>query len=168
MIRAAAVTGAFVMAGAVTGLAYAAQSPPAPVSQAVVMVTPPSSVATQVVIASSVPVLRGALQQLDPAMSIVSLSRRIQVTSVTNRVIVIRAQAQTAASANATVAAVAESFIAYEGQLPRGPHVIDYASVVPGPPLSHRALIPGLVGALIGLLAGIADVITGRRRYRAA
>ena len=103
MIRAAAATGAFVMVGAVTGLAYAAQNPPAPVSQAVVLVTPPSSAATQAVIASSVPVLGGALQRLDPAMSIASLRRRVQVTSVTNRVIVIRAQGQTAAIADATV-----------------------------------------------------------------
>jgi len=168
MFRQAAVTGAFVMVGAFTGLAYAAQNPPAPVSQAIVMVTPPPSAATQAVIASSDPVLEGALQRLDPAESMASLSRRVQVTNVTNRVIVIRAQAQTADSADATANAVADSFITYEGQRHRGMHVIDPASVVPGPPLSHRALIPGLVGALIGLLAGIADVITGRRRYRAA
>jgi capsular polysaccharide biosynthesis protein len=166
MIRAAAVTGAFVMAGALTGFEYAAQNPPVPVSQAVVLT--PSGAATQAVIATSVPVLQGALQRLDPAESIVSLSRRVQVTNVTNRIIVIRAQAPTAASADATAAAVADSFITYEGQLPRGPYLLNYAAAITGPPLSHRALIPGLVGALIGLLAGIADVITSRRRYGAA
>jgi len=168
MLRQAAVTGAFVMVGAFTGLAFAAQHPPAPVSQAMVLVVAPPYAATQAVIASSVPVLEGALQRLGPAESMASLNRRVQVSNVTNRVIVIRAQGPTADSADATANAVADSFIIYEGQRHRGMHVIDPASVVPGPPLSHRALIPGLVGALIGLLAGIADVITGRRRYRAA
>jgi transposase len=168
MIRAAAATGAFVMVGAVTGLAYAAQNPPAPVSQAVVLVVPPPNAATQAVMATSNPVLEGALQRLDSAASIASLAQRVQVRNVTNLVIVIRAQGPTADSADATANAVADSFVTYEGQQHRGMHVIDNAVVIPGPALSHRALIPGIVGALIGLLAGIADVITGRRRYRAA
>ena len=168
MIRAAAATGAFVMVGAFTGLAFAAQHPPAPVSQAIVLTTPPPYAATQAVIASSVPVLEGALQRLGSAESMASLSRRVQVSNVTNRVIVIRAQGPTADGADAAANAVAYSFVTYEGQQHRGMHVIDNAAVVSGPALSHRALIPCIVGGLLGLLAGIADVITGRRRYRAA
>ena len=168
MIRAAAATGAFVMVGAVTGLAYAAQNPPAPVSQAMVLTMLPTNAAAWAVIASSDPVLEGALQRLDPAASVASLRQRVQVRNVTNLVIVIRAQGPTADSADATANAVAYSFVTYEGPQHRGMHVIDNAAVIPGPALSHRALIPGIVGGLIGLLAGIADVITGRRRYRAA
>ena len=164
----AIMVGVLAALGLVAGGVFAALSPPVLASSALVGL-PPSThdMATQVVIASSDPVLMGALRSIEPATSLASLRGRIRVRGVTNRVIVISAQGQTAAAAEGTANAVADSYIAYGDSHRRmRAQVLDRASIARGPSLSHRLVVAGGLGALLGALIGAIAVITLRRSDR--
>jgi capsular polysaccharide biosynthesis protein len=150
---------------------FAALSPPAPTSETMVVIPDTPNAATQAFIASSNPVLAGALRSIHPATSLASLRGRIQVKSVTNRVILISAQGKTAAQAENTAKAVAGSYIAYVSSAhnPAGQvkaQLLDPAVIAGGTPLSHRLLGPAGLGALLGALLGAIAVIRRSRSDR--
>jgi capsular polysaccharide biosynthesis protein len=164
------VTDVFVVLGIFAGFIFAAFGPQPHVSQTTVVIPAPSSVVTQAVVADSDPVLAGAQQRIRPATSLARLRRQVQVRSLTNRVIVIRAQGQTDANAKDIATAVADSYVAYRNSHGRlQARVLDYAVIARGAPLSRRLLVPCGLGGLIGGLAGALAVVLGRgRRLRTA
>jgi len=96
------------------GLGYAVLTPPVLTSTASVYL--PSSVhdiSTQVFIATSDPVLVGALRTLDSSESPPTLRSAIQVKNVTTNIIAFSAPGKTAAQAERTADAVANSYVTF-------------------------------------------------------
>jgi capsular polysaccharide biosynthesis protein len=162
--------------GLLAGAAYAAVNPPPVTSTAVVSF--PSSVqntATQVVIAGSYPVLAAASVKITPHVSVDELRTAVQVKSLTPYLISITATGKTAADAEATANAVANSYIAYVGDK-KSPvvHVVaemfQSAVTATGSSRVKAMLITGLIGALVGAIVGsVLALAIGRkdRRLRA-
>jgi len=128
--------------------------------------------ATQAVIATSDPVLSRALPDVSPAMSLATLRTKVQAKGVTDSILSISATGLTAAQAEATVNAVAYSYMAYvgSGQLPGGrvqASVFQPATNATGmTPTKHlivSGLIGGIAGALIGIILALAINRAGRR-----
>ena len=161
--------------GLAAGVAWTALRPPMLTSQAWV-VLPPSlrgGVGTQVVIARSDAVLLDALDHIHPPMSLRTLQDRIQVASRTGTIIVITAEGRTAAAAEDTANAVAESYVDYvgkQGNLPVGPvpaRILQPATSATGSHASARFAGFGLLGALLGgVLAAFGLLAVSRRDRR--
>jgi hypothetical protein len=163
---AVAVTAALGLAG---GVSYAALSPPLLASQAVVLLTSdPAGAAVQAAVAHSDAVLSVAQRGVSPAVSLPTLRHRVRVTTLTPRVLSIRAQGATAAQAVGIANAVARSYIAYlrspQGTASQPPaFLLDMAAIATRTPLAHRVAADGGLGALIGALAGVAGALVVRR-----
>jgi capsular polysaccharide biosynthesis protein len=154
--------GVFVLLGIGAGLGFAVLTPPTLTSTASVYL--PSTVhdiSTQVVIATSDPVLVGALRTIDSGESPRTLRSAIQVKNVTTNMIAFSARGKTAAQAERTADAVATSYAAYVNAPSRpGPPVQAQiltsakAQGASGPAkVKHWVTYSGL-GALAGLLLG--------------
>ena len=168
----------FVAASAVlgigAGLGYAVLTPPMLTSTASVYL--PSTVhdiSTQVFIATSDPVLAGALRTLDSSESPPTLRSAIQVKNVTTNIIAFSAPGKTAAQAERTADAVAKSYVTYIDAPSRpGPPVqariltSAKAAGASGPSKVKHWLTYGALGALAGLLIGSIVVLATRRRDR--
>jgi capsular polysaccharide biosynthesis protein len=162
----------FAVLGLAGGLALAMLSKPMLTSNALVVL--PSSVhniSTQVFITSSDPVLAGAARTMDSHESPAKLRTTIQVKSSTTNIISISAQGKTAAQAEHTANAVAQSYVAYVDSPSRpGPSVqariLQPALNASGPTTFRRLLIYGLLGVLGGLLIGTIVVLGTRRKDR--
>ena len=168
----------FVAASAVlgigAGLGYAVLTPPMLTSTASVYL--PSSVhdiSTQVVFATSDPVLSGAARTLDSSESPATLRAAIQVKNVTTNIIAFSAPGKTAAQAERTADAVAKSYVTYIDAPSRpGPPVqariltSAKAAGASGPSKVKHWLTYGALGALAGLLIGSIVVLATRRRDR--
>ena len=106
--------GAFVALGMLAGAGYAVLKPPMVTSDALVGLPPTTQdTSTQVVIAGSNPVLSAALRTIHPAVPLLTLRDRVQVKSLTPNILSISAQGKTAAEAEGTANAVANSYVAY-------------------------------------------------------
>ena len=159
--------------GLFAGLALTMLHPPMLTSKALV-VLPPSmhDTATQVVIASSDPVLAGALRNVHPGMSIETLRGRLAVKSLTYNVISISAQGQTETQAEDVANAVASSYVRYlaSGSSTSGraipAKVLERATSATGTALFVRLLVTGGLGALLGLLIGAIFVLAISRHDR--
>lgn len=126
--------------------------------------------AVQVVIAGSDPVLSGALQNVSPPISVTKLRGEVKVASTISGVISISATGTSAAAADATANAVANSYVAYVGEKNSPVHAV--ARVLQGAinatrssrliALIGNALIGALVGALLGIIVSL--VITRKDR----
>jgi hypothetical protein len=168
----AAVVSAVAALGLLAGIAFAMLSPPVFTSSTLVVLPPSAAryIGTQVVIAGSDPVLAGALPNVTPAMSLPALRSDIEVKSLTTSIISIRAQGETAAQAERTAQAVADSYIAHVDAATRGgqaqAQVLDPAWRVSGMPLPARLLVPGGLGALLGALIGAIAALAFSRRDR--
>jgi len=158
------------------GIASVPISPPPFTSSASVLLGPSapsmSAMAAQVVVAGSDPVLLGALPRVKPAMSLPSLRSDIQVTSVTQRVMKISARGETAARAERTANAVADSYVNYvnSGRTSAGrgqAYILDVAGTATETPLPVPLLFSGglavLLGLLIAAITAIALSCRGRR-----
>lgn len=163
------VVAAFAALGLAAGAGFIALSPAMLTGNALV-VLPPSThdTRTQILIASSDPVLGDALRAVDPRISLDTLRGRIQVTSVASNVISISAQGKTAGQADDAANAVAGSYIDYlgSGSTPGPPvqaRVLEPATDATGKSLPSRLLVTGGLGALAGLLVGIIIVLAIRR-----
>ena len=165
--------GAVTLVGLVAGIAISVLSPPLVSSQALVVLpqgAPP--VATEAVIAASVPVLSRALPEIAPPMSLQTLQNRLSAQGVTSIVISVTAEGKSSAQAESAANAVANSYIAYVG-VPDSPggqlkvHLLESATTTTGmKPATQDALYAGL-GVLAGLVVGIVmAVIVGRRGHR--
>jgi capsular polysaccharide biosynthesis protein len=168
---------AAVAVGVLAGTGYAVLSPPMVTSQALVVLPPSTNdTHTQVMIASSDPVLVDALHSVDRGVSPQALRTHIQVTSPSFNVISISVQDRTAAQAERTANAVADSYVAYlgSGRLPGRP---EPARVLqPATEASMTISLPvrllasdglgALIGAVIAAIAALAISRTDRRLRR--
>jgi uncharacterized protein involved in exopolysaccharide biosynthesis len=182
-----AAVGAVAVCGLVAGIAVVALHPPTFTSTAlIVLPEAPSAqatagpgtdgfMATQLVIASSDPVLSGALPHASPALSLKALRGEIQFSNPAPDILSISAAGATAAQAEATANAVADSYIAYVrspsspiGRVPA--ELLAPATSAAGRPLLSDLLITGGLGALLGALIGAIDALAfsrSDRRFRA-
>jgi capsular polysaccharide biosynthesis protein len=173
--------------GLLAGVGWTLHRPPMLSSEALVnVVLPPSeqaappaqagaasinpALATQMVIAGSTPVLESALRTIDPSMSLETLQSRVQVTNVASTdILTIRADGKTAAQAEDTANAVANSYVATTRNNTGGQvqaRVLESANSASGPSLSSRLPITGGLGALLGALVGAIAVLALSRRDR--
>lgn len=182
-----ALAGAVVGLGILAGGVYAVLEPP-PLTSAALVALPQSAqstqgedatingvpdpfTTTQDVIAGSSQVLAGALPNVRPAMSVDELRSEVQVASVTPYIISVSAKGKTAAEAEATANAVADSYIEYvgSGNSPIGQvsaHLLEAATSATGSPLEQLA-VDVLVGAVFGAVIGaIAALAIGRNDRR--
>jgi len=131
---------------------------------------PDSYMTTQAAIGGSYPVLSAALPHVRPAMSLNALHTEIQVTSPTYGILAFSARGRTAAQAEATANAVAQSYVAYVG--PGSPvghvqaHVFSSATSATGTSPIKQLVIYALLGAVIGTLVGIIAALLVSRRDR--
>jgi capsular polysaccharide biosynthesis protein len=166
--------GAVVTLGLLIGAGYAVLKPPMLTSTALVVLPQATAqsgqsasgtgstgpdIATQIVVASSIPVLSGALPHVSPAMSLQTLENRVQVTSVAGSILSISASGGTAADAEATANAVANSYVSYvtAATSPVGhvsASILQSAATATGPKLPSQIALYGLLGALAGALVG--------------
>ena len=177
--------GVMVALGVLAGGAYAVLQPPMFTSTALVLLSQSGTAAqagaeaaanggpnpwttTQVVIATSNPVLMGALPHVSPAMSIDQLRSEVQIGTQTAYIISVSVTAKTGADAAADADAVAESYIAYigsannpVGQTPA--QLLQRATTGAGSSLVNRivvyavfALLGAILGAAIGAVTALA------------
>jgi hypothetical protein len=116
--------------------------------------------ATQVVVAGSAPVLTAALPHISPAMSLQALKNNIQVSNPAGAIISISASGKTAAQAEDTANAVANSYVSYltSSKNPVGyvsANVLEYATTASGTKLPEAIGIYGLLGLLGGVIVGL-------------
>ena len=183
--------GGVAVLGLLLGAAYAYLTAPAVSSTALVVVSgfpPPltnqantvgdagaeTSLATQIVIANSGPVLAAALPKVSPpASSPEALGNRISVAAVAGSdVLSITATGKTADQAENTANAVANSYIAYvTGSTNTAVHVaakmVEPATTATGSKLPEHIGIYAILGALAGALVGfVSCVAIGRTNRR--
>ncbi|HXL93179.1 MAG TPA: Wzz/FepE/Etk N-terminal domain-containing protein [Streptosporangiaceae bacterium] len=161
--------------GILGGCGYAVLNPPKLTSTALVVLPQSApSMATQVVIAESDPVLTKALPRISPALSLQQLRGDIHVNSLTNYVISFAAKGKTAAAAETIADAVAGSYIDYVGSV-NGPigyvpvRLLESAGSATGTKPVVSVLIAAVAGAVGGALAGIIIALfigRGDRRLR--
>lgn len=178
---------AIVVLGMLIGAAYAVLRPPLLTSTALVVlpqIAAPQSteatdsgatdneIATQVVIASSYPVLARALPHVSPSMSLQTLQDRVQVVSMAGSVISVSAKGASAAQAEATANAVASSYIGYvtSKNNPVGrvsAKMLESANTATGSKLPTQIAIDGLIGliggAVVGFIVSLAMSVSDRR-----
>jgi capsular polysaccharide biosynthesis protein len=179
------VVGAFAALGLLAGVGWILHRPPMLSSEALVEVLSSSAqaaasqgastgtdpvLATQIVIATSDPVLASVQRAVDPSVSLQTLERRVQVTSVSSEFLSIRAEGKTAAMAEGTANAVANSYVAYCRNIGcpqvQGARVLEPATAAAGSSLYSRLSTIGLLGALVGALVGALAVLALTRRDR--
>jgi len=152
-----AIVGRAAALGLVAGAVFTLLQPSMLASKTLVVLPPAPSrdTRTQVVIASSDPVLANAMRSVHPAVSLETLRGRVQVNSVTPDIIAFSAQGVTAAQAKGIANAVANSYISYNSS-PGSPggRVLERATTATGTPLPMRLLVTGGLGVLLGALVG--------------
>jgi uncharacterized protein involved in exopolysaccharide biosynthesis len=165
--RHGALVGIAIAVGLLAGAVFAAFSPVTVTSTALVML-PQSDAASAAVVARSDPVLAGALLRGSPAASLEALRGEVQVKTLTRDVLAVSASARTAAQAEATANAVADSYIGYVSA-PGSPAVrvqeqlLEPATTATGlvPPV--RVLVGALLGLVSGALTGVVAALASRR-----
>jgi capsular polysaccharide biosynthesis protein len=175
--------GALTMLGLLGGVAYSVLHPSTLTSTALVVLPhaaksdlapgatgPDSYMATQIVIASSDPVLSGALAHLGPATSLQTLRSEVQVKSLTPSILSISASGTSADQAEARANAVANSYVAYITSQHNafGPVVarlLNPATSASGKTVVLR-VIYALLGAVLGALLGVFAARVRSRRDR--
>jgi hypothetical protein len=160
--------------GALAGVGYSELNPPLPTSNALVLL--PSSatrfIGTQVVIATSDPVLTGAVGQVRPPVTLQVLRSHVKATRITSSIVSISARGETAAQANSAANAVAESYIDYIGRKGSAvgklqAEVLSKATQATQGSLVAQMLLTGGVGVLgAAIIGAIIAVAVGRSRRR--
>ena len=157
-------------AGLLAGILFAVLQAPTYTTTTILLTSPVYSPATQVVMARSAPVMAGALHRLDPGESVRDLRSRVQVKSLTSRVLSFSVQGDTASQAVLTANAVADSYLAYVRSIsPPGPGpgaVLDPPLSSAEQPRSTRLFVSGGLGALLGALIGAIGAQAFSRRRR--
>lgn len=168
--------------GLLGGLGVAFVQPPMYTATALVVLPPaPASeeeIETQVFIANSEPVLKGAGARLKPSLTAHDLRDRVDIVAITQDVIEIKAHDVAAARASTMANAVAEvylGFVTTEQRLPgnlgkkAGARMLEESTSARGGKVSVHLALYGLLGTLAGGLAGavvILAVARGDRRLR--
>jgi capsular polysaccharide biosynthesis protein len=147
--------------GAGAGVAYSVVSPPLFTGTALVVLPNGAkyNIQTQVLVASSDPVLLEAAEKVSPPMTLQLLRLRVQVGNLTPNVVSINGKATTASRAEDLANAVADSYLAYikapsspGGVLPG--RILQAATTASGSAMRAR-IEDGALGAAAGLLIGI-------------
>jgi capsular polysaccharide biosynthesis protein len=150
-----------VIVGVGAGIAYSVESPPLLTGTTLVVLPTAAkyNIQTQVLVASSDPVLLEAAETVRPPMSLQLLRQRVQVGNLTPSVVSISGKATTASRAEDLANAVANSYLAYikapsspGGVLPG--RILEAATTTTGSPMRTR-IEEGAFGGLAGLLIGI-------------
>jgi capsular polysaccharide biosynthesis protein len=183
------IVAAVAAAGLLCGVAAGFLVPPLHTATSLVVLPPPpaadqekatgtQSIDTQVFIAESEPVLKSAGQNLTPPLPTEVVRGRVKVTAVTEDVIKIDAKGTTASQSMRLANAVAEVYLVFvttDQKLPgdlgkkTGARVLEQATTARGGNLAIHLGIFGLLGALIGAVAGSIGVLAkerGDRRLR--
>ena len=162
----------FVVLGLAAGAGLTVLSPAMLTSSALVEFSQSANVGTQAVIAGSDQVLAGALRRLGADRTLEALRSATQVKGMTPGILSVSAKGKTAAQAERTADAVADSYVAYvnSASRPGSPlqaRILQPALNATGTPLPVRLLGAGGLGVLLGLVIGAIIVLaTGRRdRY---
>jgi hypothetical protein len=159
---------AAVTASLLAGVVTAAFSPAMVTSTALVALPATTlTAAAAVPIATSDPVLAGALPSLSPGTSVATVRGEVQVSSPGPDVLSVTARAGTAAQAEATANAVAESYIGYAGSA--GSPAGHMPAIMLQPAMSGSGaagLVRLLVGAMLGLAAGVLTGVIAAVAYR--
>jgi capsular polysaccharide biosynthesis protein len=158
---------------ALVALAQSPESQAAAMSQEAGATGPDYYMQNQIVLASSDPVLSGALVNISPAMPLQTLRRDVQVNSPTSNILSISAKATSASQAETRANAVAASYVAYIGTPYNAfgyvsAHLVAKANTATGSVLTHRIiylLLGAVLGALAGLIAGFAISRRDRRLF---
>src|SRR5580658_6182950 len=101
--------------GLSAGVAFAILKPPLLTSQVEVALPSSYNIATQVVVASSTPVLTLALRHVSSPIPLQTLRDRVRSKEITPTVVSISAEGKTGAEAEDIASAVANSYIAFIG-----------------------------------------------------
>ena len=172
--------------GLLIGVGYAYLNPPMLSSTALVVFTDDYSqssqavasgvdpgLTTQVVVATSDPVLIGALPHISPPVSLQTLDSSISVATVnSSSVLSFTATGATTAQAEGIANAVANSYIAYVGRASATAvhavaKVLQPATAATGTKRAEQLAIFALLGALIGALVGfVISLFAGRSDRR--
>jgi hypothetical protein len=158
--------------GLVLGAGIGAIAPPLQSAKAIVLLPGAPSMATQVLIATSNPVLESALQDISPQPSLTTLRHELQAQSLSGSIVSITANASTGAQAERVANAVANSYVAYVGSpgMPIGRlagRVLEPAISASGTSRAAHLTATTVAGGLGGLLVGvIASITLGRRDRR--
>jgi hypothetical protein len=106
----------FALLGVLAGVGYGFLNPPKQTSSAMVILPAPKpNIATDQLIATSAPVLSGALPAIGQGTTLSQLRTKIAVSQATGNVLSITATDKTAAAAEAEANAVAASFLSFIG-----------------------------------------------------
>jgi hypothetical protein len=159
--------GIAITVGLLAGAVFAAFSPVMVTSTAFVML-PQSDVTTAAVVARSDPVLAGALLRGSPAASVEALRGEVQVKTLTRDVLSVRSTASTAAQAEITANAVADSYIGYirsagSSALRVQEQLLEPATTATGLVPPAQVLIGAVLGLLSGALTGVVAALASRR-----
>jgi len=162
-----ALVGIAIVVGLLAGAIFAAFSPVRVTSTAFVLL-PRSDVATAVMVARSDPVLVGALLRGSPAASLEALRGEVQVKSLPGDVLSVSASARTAAQAEATVDAVADSYIGYirspgSSAVRVQEQLLEPATTATGLAPPVQVLVGAVLGLVSGALTGIVAALASRR-----
>jgi capsular polysaccharide biosynthesis protein len=168
------IVGVFIAAGLLLGAGYGFLKPPMMSSSALVVLSPSTrDVPTQVLIASSNPVLSRALPRIRPAMTLQELHERIRARNPTPNIISITAQGMTAAQVESMANAVAESYVGYITGTDRATkpvqaqaRLLQAADAAIGQSLPLHLILNGLPGALIGGVIGAIGLLAVNRQDR--
>jgi capsular polysaccharide biosynthesis protein len=158
--------------GLLFGVAYAVVEPPMLSSTALILLPAAApSVATEVIVAESDPVLSSALPSVSPRMSVTQLRKDLRIKSLSSYVISVTARGKTAADAEATANSVAQSFVtAVTPRYSLVGHVVarilEGASPATGASLLLSLLSTALIGLLAGALAGVIVALVISRNDR--
>lgn len=175
--------------GLLGGIVYALVEPPLHTATSLVVLPPPpasdaekavgtQAIETQVFIADSEPVLKSAGQNLTPPLGTEVVRDRVKVAAVTQDVIKIDARGTSAQQAMRLANAVAEVYLVFvttDQKLPgdlgkkTGARVLEEATTARGGSMAVHLGIFGLLGALLGAVAGSIGVLVrvrGDRRLR--
>ncbi|HEX6522235.1 MAG TPA: hypothetical protein VF070_19845 [Streptosporangiaceae bacterium] len=167
-----AVVGLITVLGIVAGVACTLVSPPMYASYALVALPAAvPNVTAQGATADSMTVLAGALPAVRPAISLGTLSSRVNVTAPIADVLSINAQGATAAQAVDTANAVANSYISYVSNAnnPGGKvqaRLLERATNPAGTGLWAQMIYTAGIGGMVGLLVGSIGVLAVSRRSR--
>jgi len=112
-------------------------------------------------------VLAGALPRLSPGTSLATVRGEVQVSSPRPDVLSVSARAGTAAQAEATANAVAESYIGYAGSAGNPAGHMPAVMLQPAMSGSGAAgLMRLLVGAMLGVASGVLIGVIAALAYR--
>jgi len=171
--------------GLAAGVGYAFLNPPMITSSALVVLpqagtqasasnpdSPGSTsyIATQVVIASSDPVLLRALPKISPPTTLAKLRVDVSAKSITTGIFSINADGSSAAQAEGTANAVASSYVSYVGVSANGrvqANILQPAIVATKTTSAIRQYIYyGVLGLLAGILIGLVAAFAASRDDR--